>query len=88
MDSNSSVSNIHYEFCVHIEQFSIQQIYDARNNGMLRFYCSESIPRPLFTATNQLRFKFKNQTLSYVMNELYDITYVATDKGIFLYDSV
>lgn len=61
--------------------FSISKIYNGRNNELLESYCDESIPKPLFTSTNLLKLKFKNTSLAYIPNDIYDITYLATDKG-------
>ncbi|XP_031624566.1 cubilin homolog [Contarinia nasturtii] len=57
------------------------KIYNARNNELIKSYCGESVPSPLFTTTNQLRLHFKNTSLIYSPSYLYDITYLATDKG-------
>lgn len=75
--------NLNIDFWYNTKKFPFSQIYDGRNNGLLKFYCSDTVPQPLFTTTNQLRLKYQNVTLTYVMNELYDITYLATDKGSF-----
>lgn len=57
------------------------QVYNDRNNELIQSYCGESAPNPLFATTNQLRLKFKKIPLSYIGNSLYDITYLASDKG-------
>lgn len=40
------------------------------------------MPRPLFANTNVLKLKFKKVGLMYSGSDLYDITYLASDKGI------
>ncbi|XP_055295203.1 cubilin homolog [Sitodiplosis mosellana] len=57
------------------------KIYNGRNNELLESYCADSIPDPLFTATNLLKLKFKNISHAHVSSEEYDITYLVTDKG-------
>lgn len=57
------------------------KVYNGRNNELLASYCGDSVPTPLFTTTNLLKLKFKNVSLAYVPNDLYDITFLATNKG-------
>lgn len=58
------------------------QAYNGNTGDFLQKFCGGNNPNPLFTTTNLLLLKFIKKTLSYVdTNGLYDITYIASNKG-------
>lgn len=56
--------------------------YDGKTGQQIERICGEGLPNPLFTSTNVLKLKFNAGELNvYSKTYLYDITYMATDKG-------
>lgn len=62
--------------------FKKMQIYDGINGQLIRSLCSQPKPEPIFTNTSSIRIKFTKVNVSWVGSQgLYDITFLATDKG-------
>lgn len=56
--------------------------YDGKTGQQIQRICDEGVPNPLFTNTNVLKLKFKAAKLNlFSRTYLYDITYIASDKG-------
>lgn len=58
---------------------STPKVYDGRDNKLIKYYCDDV--SPLFTTTNLLKLKFHNITGAETEQTLFDIIYLATDKG-------
>lgn len=61
----------------------LHQIFDSLRNRLIERVCPGSLPNPIFANTSSLMIKSKKVETSWVdTNGAYDITYLATDKGL------
>lgn len=60
-------------------------MYNGNTNEFIAKICGNEIPKPVFSNTNLLKLKFRQiDGSSMSINGVYDITYIASDKGEFM----